>query len=122
MAKWIDTEERWPGSMPGANFTAESLGPWEAVRVTRVSLEVDAGWKIHVMRRQQWRQIGIVYRSREDAMAAAEAAAADPATRIMVAAAEKMEAVAAETWRLASDMAAKAAERDATRRPPAGVN
>lgn len=110
MAEWIDTSEKWPGSMPGMNYTAENVGPWEIVRVARASLESAAGWKIHAIRGGAWREIGIVYRTKEEAMRAVEAAAADPATRLMVLAADKLDAAAAEAWRLAGEAAAKAAE------------
>ena len=96
--------------MPGANYTAERLGPWDAVRVTRASLDVSAGWKIHATRRGLWREVGIIYRTKEEAMRVAEAAAADPATRLMIVAAEKLDDAAERAWQLAGEAAMRAAE------------
>lgn len=111
MAEWIDMSEKWPGSVPGANYLAESVGPWQAVRVCRAHVDADGAWKIWGMRGGLWRQVGGVFPSKEVAMRVAEVAAEDPATRFLVATAERLDAAAAEAWRIAGEAASKAAGR-----------
>lgn len=123
--KWIDVSEERPGSQRGINYVARDVGPWDEVRVCRVSMAADARWTIHMRTGDHWRQAPIELDGYREAMAVVEEAARSIGVRTLVAAADKMEAAAKRARSLAFDEARKAVagavETSGSRVVPPGV-
>jgi hypothetical protein len=106
--KWIDISEEKPGSQHGINYVARGVGPWEEVRVCRVSLAADARWTIYLLSAGRWTQAPIEVDSKSKAMAVVEEAAGGVRTMMLVTAADKMEEAARKSRSLAFDIALNA--------------